>query len=84
MSHPFQNQDDALEELESTDYEETRKDIHDHLLAGYLSRDEGSAAILLNIYRLNYGGDPEGFGEWIGALPVKHFWHAEYARANLA
>lgn len=84
MSHTFQNIDDATSVISQEEFEELQETIHKHPLSGYFSREEGSAAVMLNVYRLNYGGDPEGFEMWVKGLSEGHFWKAEYARANLA
>ncbi|KAE9987239.1 hypothetical protein EG328_003372 [Venturia inaequalis] len=63
----------------------TRKHLHTNLLTAHSPQDEeGTAAIQLNTYRLRFGGNPPRFAEWIEGLGQHHFWHGEYARANLA
>ena len=75
--------DDICAEVNQEYFEHTRSECYKWLL-NISDCEPGMAAVVLNVYRLNFGGDPVGFAHWISALPKSHLWYAEYSRANLA
>jgi hypothetical protein len=79
----YRDVDDACAEVSKAYSKHARSECHQWLLKAQ-NLSPGEPAVVLNIYRLNFGGNPDGFAQWVAALPESHPWHAKYARANLA
>lgn len=81
--HPFIDVDGNRTRVSSAVLDWNRLDLHNWLL----ERNEPTtpfASVALYCYRVNFGGDPPRFTEFVASRPNDHIWKVEYAVANLA